>query len=97
MSTSAAFLKKLRRIRSCSAFFCFLGIALSCYALYVEIKKEQDDSYVAMCDFNEKMSCTKVFSSKYDKCFPFHYSHNILTSYLYLQVWKRVWIVTIFC
>ncbi len=65
MSTSTAFLNKLRRLRSCSAFFCFVGIAFSCYAFYVETKKEQDDSYVAMCDINEHMSCTKVFSSKY--------------------------------
>lgn len=65
VSTSTAFLNKLRRLRSCSAFFCFVGIAFSCYAFYVETKKEQDDSYVAMCDINEHMSCTKVFSSKY--------------------------------
>ena len=69
VSASAVIFNKLRRIRSCFAFFCFAGIALSSYAFYVETKKEHDDSYVAMCDISESMSCTKVFSSKYTKLF----------------------------
>lgn len=71
VSSAALILNKLRRLRSCFAFFCFVGIALSSYAFYVETKKEHDDSYVAMCDINEFMSCTKVFSSKYNLSFPF--------------------------
>lgn len=71
VSSAALILNKLRRLRSYFAFFCFVGIALSSYAFYVETKKEHDDSYVAMCDINESMSCTKVFSSKYNLSFPF--------------------------
>lgn len=83
VSTSAVFLNKLRRIRSGSTFFCFVGLALSCYAFYVETKKEYDDSYVAMCDINEHMSCTKVFSSKY--IFTFLLSHLITPCLFYMN------------
>jgi vitamin-K-epoxide reductase (warfarin-sensitive) len=69
VSASAVIVSKLRRLRSYFAFFCFAGIALSSYAFYVETKKEHDDSYVAMCDISESMSCSKVFSSKYSDDF----------------------------
>ena len=52
-------------VRNFRTFLCLLGIVLSIYALYVEVKKMQDKSFTAMCDFNAKMSCSKVFSSKY--------------------------------
>uniref|UniRef100_A0A7S1TWY3 vitamin-K-epoxide reductase (warfarin-sensitive) n=1 Tax=Phaeomonas parva TaxID=124430 RepID=A0A7S1TWY3_9STRA len=45
------------------------GIALSVFALYVEIRKEADEGYEALCDFNEHMSCSKVFTSDYGKFF----------------------------
>lgn len=47
--------------------FCFkglIGLTLAGYALFVEHKKAQDDSYTAMCDIDEHMSCSKVFTSK---------------------------------
>ncbi len=47
--------------------FCFkglIGLILAGYALFVEHKKAQDDSYTAMCDIDEHMSCSKVFTSK---------------------------------
>ncbi|XP_027049173.1 vitamin K epoxide reductase complex subunit 1 [Pocillopora verrucosa] len=44
---------------------CVAGIALSVYALHVEISKEHNKEYKALCDINEHMSCSKVFSSKY--------------------------------
>ena len=63
-STSAVYLNKLQRIKSWTIFFCFTGLVLSAYAYYVELKKSQDDSYTAMCDINEQISCSKVFTSK---------------------------------
>lgn len=41
-----------------------VGLILAGYALFVEHKKAQDDSYTAMCDIDEHMSCSKVFTSK---------------------------------
>ena len=44
-----------------------IGFVLSVYAFIVEKKKEKDSKYKALCDINDKISCTKVFSSKYGK------------------------------
>ncbi|XP_065055149.1 vitamin K epoxide reductase complex subunit 1-like protein 1 [Rhopilema esculentum] len=44
---------------------CIIGVILSLYALHVEIAKEKDADFKAMCDISEKMSCSKVFNSKY--------------------------------
>jgi vitamin-K-epoxide reductase (warfarin-sensitive) len=43
---------------------CVIALGLSFYALIVEFKKEHDDSYEAMCDISENMSCTKAFMSE---------------------------------
>jgi len=43
---------------------CVIGIALSYYAYAVKTNKEQDDSYEALCDISENISCTKVFMSE---------------------------------
>ena len=43
---------------------CILGIIVSVYALYVEMTKLQNKDFKAMCDINEKISCSKVFTSK---------------------------------
>lgn len=48
---------------------CIIALGLSFYALLVEFKKEHDDSYEAMCDISEHMSCTKAFISEYGKGF----------------------------
>ena len=44
-----------------------IGMLLSAYALRVEIRKKQNKDYKAMCDINDKVSCTKAFSSKYGR------------------------------
>jgi len=62
-------LTKIRRLKLFSAFCCCVGIALSLFAFHVENKKQHDDSYVAMCDINEHVSCSKVFTSKYGRGF----------------------------
>ena len=51
-------------VRYFRTFLCLLGIVLSIYALYVEVRKMQDKSFTAMCDINSKMSCSRVFASK---------------------------------
>jgi vitamin-K-epoxide reductase (warfarin-sensitive) len=43
------------------------GIVLSSYAYYVEGSKSADENYVALCDINENVTCSKVFNSKYGK------------------------------
>ena len=44
-----------------------VGLALSLYAIYVEMKKSEDASFNAMCDISETMSCSKVFLSEQGK------------------------------
>lgn len=46
-----------------------VGLVLSFYAYNVKIQKEQDDSYVAMCDISEHISCTKAFVTEYGRGF----------------------------
>ena len=46
-----------------------MGIGLSSFAYYVELQKSADEKYVALCDIDEGMSCSKVFNSKYGKGF----------------------------
>ncbi|XP_055711020.1 vitamin K epoxide reductase complex subunit 1 [Phlebotomus papatasi] len=46
-----------------------IGLLLSVYTTHVEIQLELDNDYEALCDLNEGISCTKVFSSKYGKGF----------------------------
>ncbi|KAJ8043613.1 Vitamin K epoxide reductase complex subunit 1-like protein 1 [Holothuria leucospilota] len=48
---------------------CIAGIGLSLYAFNVETKKESDKDYTAMCDIGDRISCSKVFTSKYGRGF----------------------------
>ncbi|XP_059829179.1 vitamin K epoxide reductase complex subunit 1-like protein 1 [Mobula hypostoma] len=48
---------------------CLLGVLLSVYAYHVESARGSDPGYVAMCDFSEQMSCTKVFGSRWGRGF----------------------------
>jgi uncharacterized membrane protein len=41
-----------------------IGILTSLYALQVEISAAKDKSYVALCDINKYISCSRVFNSK---------------------------------
>ncbi|XP_006818887.1 vitamin K epoxide reductase complex subunit 1-like protein 1 [Saccoglossus kowalevskii] len=51
------------------ACVCLIGFLLSAYALKVEIHKTRNSNYTAVCDFNDRMSCTKAFMSPYGKGF----------------------------
>jgi vitamin-K-epoxide reductase (warfarin-sensitive) len=44
-----------------------VGVLLSVYAVHVETSAEEMDDYVAACDINTWISCSKVFQSKYGK------------------------------
>ena len=45
------------------------GIGLSSFAYHVELQKEANENYVALCDIKGLGSCTRVFNSKYGKGF----------------------------
>lgn len=57
-----SFPKWERKVR---VFLCVFGLALSVYALHVELSRESDPDYRAMCDLGESVSCSKVFTSRY--------------------------------
>ncbi|XP_005987585.1 vitamin K epoxide reductase complex subunit 1-like protein 1 [Latimeria chalumnae] len=48
---------------------CILGILLSLYAYHVEREKMRDAGYQAMCDLSERISCSKVFTSRWGRGF----------------------------
>lgn len=62
-------MNSIQCLRLTNMLICMVGILLSVYALYVELKKEKDPKYTATCDISEHMSCSKVFTSKYGKGF----------------------------
>ncbi len=45
------------------------GFVLSLYTLYIEYQLKKNTSYKAVCDINDRMSCTRTFSSGYGKMF----------------------------
>ncbi|KAK3529245.1 hypothetical protein QTP70_021911 [Hemibagrus guttatus] len=49
--------------------FCVFGLVLSVYALHVELSRENDPNYRAMCDLAESVSCSKVFTSRWGRGF----------------------------
>lgn len=51
--------------RKARLFLCVFGFILSVYALHVELSRERDPDYRAMCDLGESVSCSKVFISRY--------------------------------
>ncbi|XP_041938170.1 vitamin K epoxide reductase complex subunit 1 [Alosa sapidissima] len=48
---------------------CAVGILLSVYALHVELSKEHDPGYRALCDLADSISCSKVFTSRWGRGF----------------------------
>jgi uncharacterized membrane protein len=63
MTQEALFLKCTQGIIISSS----IGALLSLYSFYVEMSAEADENYEAMCDINEYVSCTKVFTSPYGR------------------------------
>ncbi|CAF0934600.1 unnamed protein product [Adineta steineri] len=48
---------------------CLVGISLSLYAFYVETRSTNDHSYRAACDIGERMSCSRVLTSRWGRGF----------------------------
>ncbi|KAM9816972.1 vitamin K epoxide reductase complex subunit 1 [Neosynchiropus ocellatus] len=55
--------------RKARILLCALGLFLSVYALHVELSKEHDPDYRAMCDLGASVSCSKVFTSRWGRGF----------------------------
>lgn len=55
--------------RKARIFLCVLGLFLSVYALHVELSRERNPDYRAMCDLGESVSCSKVFTSRWGRGF----------------------------
>lgn len=68
--------------RKVRIFLCVLGLVLSVYALHVELSRERNPDYRAMCDLGESVSCSKVFSSRYALDF-YNKQTNKQTRYLF--------------
>lgn len=51
--------------------FTAIGLGLSIYALYVEHRASTDETYEAVCDISDQISCSKVFLSEYGKIFSY--------------------------
>ncbi|CAF0864209.1 unnamed protein product [Brachionus calyciflorus] len=62
-------LKSSKKLELILSFLSTGGILVCLYALQVELFKLRDKNYVAFCDIDGFMSCTKVFTSKYGKGF----------------------------
>ncbi|XP_035520987.1 vitamin K epoxide reductase complex subunit 1 [Morone saxatilis] len=55
--------------RKARIFLCVFGLFLSVYALHVELSRESNPDYRAMCDLGESVSCSKVFTSRWGRGF----------------------------
>ncbi|XP_034049180.1 vitamin K epoxide reductase complex subunit 1 [Thalassophryne amazonica] len=55
--------------RKARLFLCTFGLILSVYALHVELSRERNPDYRAMCDLAESVSCSKVFTSRWGRGF----------------------------
>ncbi|XP_054611791.1 vitamin K epoxide reductase complex subunit 1 [Dunckerocampus dactyliophorus] len=55
--------------RKVRMFLGVFGLILSLYALHVELSREHDPEYRAMCDLGESVSCSKVFTSRWGRGF----------------------------
>ena len=61
-----------------------LGLVASLYAFFVERKVRFDVSYKPMCDINNRISCTRAFTSPYGKLLGF--SNTIIGILFYATV-----------
>ena len=61
-----------------SLFLYMVGLIISGYSYYVHMAKKADENYVALCDIDETISCSKVFTSKYGKGSNLKYFNYIL-------------------
>lgn len=76
-----SYLKRLKRLEIIITFLSILGIFICLYSIQVEIYKSRDKSYVAFCDINDYISCSRVFNSKYGKGFGLMPENSILNQH----------------
>uniref|UniRef100_A0A669EVK7 vitamin-K-epoxide reductase (warfarin-sensitive) n=1 Tax=Oreochromis niloticus TaxID=8128 RepID=A0A669EVK7_ORENI len=62
----SGFPKWERKVRM---FLCLFGLVLSIYALHVEVSRERNPDYRALCDLGESVSCSRVFTSRWGRGF----------------------------
>ncbi|XP_068610714.1 vitamin K epoxide reductase complex subunit 1 [Brachionichthys hirsutus] len=55
--------------RKARTFLCLFGLFLSVYALHVELSRERNPDYRALCDLGASVSCSKVFASRWGRGF----------------------------
>jgi vitamin-K-epoxide reductase (warfarin-sensitive) len=58
-----------------------VGLLISVYATYVEHRVRKEPSYKAICDWSDRFSCTKAFTSKYGRIFGISNSVVGVTAY----------------
>lgn len=61
--------RKLYRTDQILMIIISINFLMAAYALYVELKHENNQSYQALCDVNPTISCTKVMTTKWGKGF----------------------------
>lgn len=76
-----SYLKRLKRLEVIVSFLSILGIFICLYSIQVEIYKSRDNNYVAFCDINDYISCSKVFQSEYGKGFGLMPKDSILNQH----------------
>ena len=47
--------------------WCGIGFVLSVYAFYIDRKLKSFKNYKSICDFNDRVSCTRALASHYGK------------------------------
>ncbi|XP_055347962.1 vitamin K epoxide reductase complex subunit 1-like protein 1 [Paramacrobiotus metropolitanus] len=60
-----------RWLRHLTVVVSLIGLGISAYGYYVEIRLHQDPSFKPLCDFNKEVRCSKALSSRYGMGFGF--------------------------
>ncbi|HIH23412.1 TPA: vitamin K epoxide reductase family protein [Candidatus Woesearchaeota archaeon] len=58
-----------------------IGLAFSAYAIMEERKVRKDATYKPVCDINDRISCSKAFTSEYGKTFGISNSYGGIVFY----------------
>lgn len=66
-SQRATLSRKLSQVERVLLIVIVLGLLVSIYGLYVEVKHDRDQSYKPMCDISEKISCSAAFFTVYGR------------------------------
>lgn len=50
-------------------WLCLIGVIVSIYLIYIEIKLDSNSNYKPVCDINDRVSCSRAAKSSYAKLF----------------------------